>query len=72
MPNGDEWGHEQSYKMELQERCNEHIREMAELEGYHDRELAHIEADEILCRFLRKLGYGKLVEAWIKIPKWYA
>jgi hypothetical protein len=36
------------------------------------RELAHIEADEILCQFLVSLGYQDVVDTWDEIPKWYA
>lgn len=37
-----------------------------------DTEEGHIEADHILCVLLRKLGYGEVVDAWNKVPKWYA
>jgi hypothetical protein len=37
-----------------------------------DHELAHVEADEVLCKFLRSLGYDDVVEAYIRVPKWFA
>jgi len=37
-----------------------------------DIETAHIEADALLCILLRELGYEDVVEAWERIPKWYA
>lgn len=37
-----------------------------------DVELDHSNADEILCEFLRGLGYFDLVEEWDKVEKWYA
>ena len=38
----------------------------------YDQESAHIEADEILCNFLKDLGYDTLLECYWDIPKWYA
>jgi hypothetical protein len=37
-----------------------------------DLELAHIEADTLLCDLLEQLGYRKTVEAYDSIEKWYA
>lgn len=37
-----------------------------------DIEIAHCEADKLLCKFLEKNGYEKLVEEWRKVRKWYA
>lgn len=37
-----------------------------------DTEASHQEADKLLCALLRKLGYAHVVEAWEKVPKWYA
>jgi len=37
-----------------------------------DIEMAHSDADELLCEFLRKLGYDELVEKYLKVYKWYA
>ena len=38
-----------------------------------DEEIAHIEADKILCDLLRTLGYEDVVAEWDAItPKWYA
>ena len=39
---------------------------------WFDQEGAHIDADVILCDLLTELGYGEVVEAWEKVPKWYA
>ena len=38
----------------------------------HDKEDAHIKADNILCNLLKELGFEKLVELYRKVPKWYA
>lgn len=37
-----------------------------------DYEMAHSEADNILCDLLETLGYKDVVESWRKIGKWYA
>lgn len=37
-----------------------------------DAEIAHVQADDILCALLRFLGYDDVVEAWQKVDKWYA
>lgn len=38
----------------------------------HNTEEAHAEADDILCIFLKGLGYIKLIEEYQAIDKWYA
>lgn len=52
---------------------------ITELETIHDKwckdldnEIAHLRADDILCKLLRELGYGDVVSAFEKIEKWYA
>jgi hypothetical protein len=43
------------------------------LKAIDDPETAHVEADDVLCAFLRALGHGAVVEAYEAIgPKWYA
>lgn len=37
-----------------------------------DKEMDHSRADEVLCDFLKSLGFFDLVEAWEKVDKWYA
>jgi hypothetical protein len=37
-----------------------------------DNELAHSEADKVLCELLKNLGYKEVVDVWEKIDKWYA
>lgn len=32
----------------------------------------HIRADEILCDFLRLLGYNELVDVYESVTKWYS
>ena len=41
--------------------------------GQLDPENAHYEADQIICNFLKDLGFADVVEAYKAIqPKWYA
>lgn len=37
-----------------------------------DPEIAHIEADDILCNFLKELGYADIVIEYEKIEKWFS
>ena len=37
-----------------------------------DTEVAHVEADDLLCKLLRELGMDKLVDKFEEINKWYA
>jgi hypothetical protein len=40
--------------------------------GKGDPEIAHVNADEILCELLTSLGFSDVVEEFKKVPKWYA
>ena len=37
-----------------------------------DFEMAHVEADKLLCELLTALGYGDVVTEYNTIGKWYA
>ncbi len=37
-----------------------------------DIEIAHANADGVLCQLLTSLGFKKVVEEYNKIHKWYA
>ena len=37
-----------------------------------DTEVAHLDADNILCDVLTQLGYKELVDLYEKVKKWYA
>lgn len=50
----------------------EAIEEMKKLVNNADYEIAHIEADGILCDVLTKLGYKELVDVYEQVGKWYA
>lgn len=44
----------------------------ASTEDGDEKEYNHVEADNILCRFLDELGYSAIVIEYKKIDKWYA
>jgi len=37
-----------------------------------EEEVAHEQADDILCCLLKEIGYGDVVEIFNKVLKWYA
>ena len=37
----------------------------------NDTEIAHGKADDIICELLREPGYGKVVDEYEKVEKWY-
>ncbi len=49
-----------------------HLERMADLKDHSDTEKAHTMADDILCDFLRGLGYDDLVDAYEAVDKWFA
>ena len=48
------------------------IDELKMLQKSSDTEMAHSDADGLLCDLLCDLGYEKVVKEYIKIDKWYA
>ena len=51
---------------------DEILNKMIELGKSDDFEVAHGEADHLLCEFLKSLGYNDIVEAYNKVGKWYS
>ena len=49
-----------------------YLERLKELEHSGDPEYAHGEADDVLCDILKYLGFEEIVEAYDKVPKWYA
>ena len=49
----------------------EYIKAMEEKILLDDYEIAHSDADELLCSFLVDLGYWELVAAYYEVGKWY-
>ena len=50
----------------------EAIEKMKECVNNGDTEVAHINADAVLCDVLTQLGYKELVDLYEKVKKWYA
>jgi hypothetical protein len=48
------------------------IKELKDQQANGDTEMAHGEADRILCDLLTALGYKDVVDEWEKVGKWYA
>lgn len=51
---------------------DEALQELEKLQNSGDPEIAHSEADDILCNLLESLGYGDVVAKWETIERWYA
>ena len=50
----------------------EAVEKMKECVNNGDTEVAHLDADNILCDVLTQLGYKELVDLYEKVKKWYA
>jgi hypothetical protein len=48
------------------------INELIKCQENDDTEMAHYEADDVLCDFLIELGHSDVVEQFKKVKKWYA
>ncbi len=48
------------------------ISALRKIQKNDDKEEAHIDADEVLCKLLLTLGYKEVVKEYEKIDKWYA
>lgn len=46
--------------------------EMRRIGRDNGTEMAHILADELMCKLLRELGYGEGVDIFKKMDKWYS
>ena len=45
---------------------------MSRIAATVDIEERHIEADDLMCEVLTELGFGRGVEIFERMPKWYA
>lgn len=50
----------------------EAIEELKKAQVNHDTEIAHVEADDVLCQLLTALGCADVVKEYEKVGKWYA
>lgn len=39
---------------------------------HHDKEVMHVEMDDLMCKVLKELGYNEGVKIFSKQEKWYA
>lgn len=46
--------------------------EQIALDSEYEPEHYHIEADDLMMKFLKELGFNELVNAYDKVSKWYA
>lgn len=56
----------------LESKYLELLKQLNPLPNQIASEESHIAADDILCELLLNLGFDKIVDAYNKIPKWYA
>lgn len=49
-----------------------YMKMLKEAQENTDTEVAHLDADQVLCDLLEALGYKKVVDAYHKVNKWYA
>lgn len=57
---------------EIDEELTRATEALTQLADHRDIEAAHAEADDTLCQVLRLVGMHDLVEAYDRVPKWYA
>jgi len=53
-------------------RFTRELEELKKLADNRDTEVAHLNADGILCDILKKLGEEDIVKAYNAVKKWYA
>lgn len=57
-------------KPTIQQRREADIAKLKELQQQTDPELAHSQADDLLCLLLRDLGFGDVVDEFEKLTRW--
>lgn len=50
----------------------EALKKLKESQDNGDTELAHGDADDVLCELLESLGYEDVVAEYKRVDKWYA
>jgi len=50
----------------------EAINKLKILQSLGDKEIAHCNADDVICDLLKALGYEDVVKEYDEIDKWYA
>lgn len=46
--------------------------EMQEIADNYNTEIRHIEADDLMCKLLKELGYSEGVDVFESMYKWYS
>jgi hypothetical protein len=60
------------YQLKKEKFIKEQNDKLKELANNSDTEIAHSEADLILCNILIEYGHKETVNLWKNIDKWYA
>lgn len=60
------------YQLKKEKFIQEQNDKLKKLADNNDTEVAHSEADDILCNILLEFGLDETVDLWKKINKWYA
>lgn len=61
--------HQKNQIQKIDDKCSYGMRK---LKNINDIESQHIEADKILCKVLKEIGFTKIVKEFWEVPKWYA
>lgn len=48
------------------------LKKLKEAQDNRDTEMAHGDADDLLCDLLKSLGYEDVVTEYKRVDKWYA
>ena len=57
---------------DIRNQMNEIIRNNTDERGVFDEEIAHEQADDLLCKVLLQYGEEELVKWFEKLPKYYS
>jgi hypothetical protein len=60
------------YQLKKERFIKEQNDKLRELINHPDTEVAHYEADLILCDILKEFGCEETVRLWESVEKWYA
>jgi hypothetical protein len=58
--------------MNKEDLIKKYCKQLKKLQISTDTECAHVDADDLLCELLNRLGFEEVVEAFNDIDKWYA
>ena len=47
------------------------VARLEDLQSHHDPEVAHEQADQVLCRFLRAIGHREVADEFEAVERWY-